>query len=197
MVSTTETGMGFTAAWSSENSSGICRKKRKRCSTVSNLSESLSGVESDPPSRRDNSFEGCGIEDSQELPLSWMPLYCERALRSAVDRHELVIFVKTARMDLHRRMDSYFSYYKNLKNEYFTIEERNAIEVADSLKTGELMGSHRTLKSLEKYLKTGSRAHLIKAREHYRNAEEVWKRLIEHLKEFVMINLLGRRALSF
>ncbi|MGV8118416.1 MAG: hypothetical protein AB2L14_01505 [Candidatus Xenobiia bacterium LiM19] len=197
MVSTTETGMGITAAWSSENSKGRRRKKRKLCSTVSDLSESLPEMESDPSSQGDASCGGCGFEDSPELPLSWMPLYCERALRSAVDRHELVIFVKTARMDLHRRMDSYFSYYNALKNEYFTVEERKAIEIADSLKTGELMGNHRTLKSFEKYLKTDSRAHLIRAREHYRNAEKVWKRLIEHLKEFVMINLLGRRSLSF
>jgi len=140
--------------------------------------------------------ESCGVEDNND-PLSWLPLYCDKALRSAVERHELVIFVQTARNDLHRRMESYFTSYKLLQMEYFTIEERNALEIADSLKTGELMGNHRTLKSMEKYLKTGVRAHLMRAREHYRNTEDVWNRLIEHLKEFAMINLLGRRCFSF
>ncbi|GEM_PF-1550594 len=217
MVTTTERGMGFAARWSVENGCGKSRRKRDSHSTTGvmsgavselpvgvvsesragNLSERLSGMVSGSRVPGNDSSNGYGDDDNRGLHLSWLPLYCERALKSAVERHELVIFVKTARLELHRRMNCYFNSYKNIRKDYFTIEERNAIEVADSLKTGELMGNHRTLKYLEKYLQTGSRAHLIKAREHYRNSEEVWKRLLEHLKELVMINILGRRCLSF
>jgi len=197
MVTATEHIRGFRAG---SGKAGRLRghgKNRIRRPASDLLPEPLLDPTSDLRSPGDSSNERCGADDSADNPLSWLPLYCERALRSGVERHELVIFVQTARNDLHRRMDSYFTNYKELQREYFTIEERNALEIADSLKTGELMGNHRTLRAMEKYLKTGVRAHLMRAREHYRNTEDVWSRLIEHLKEFAMINLLGRRCFSF
>jgi hypothetical protein len=129
--------------------------------------------------------------------LSWIPLMCAKVQNDEITRESGIEFVRAAQQALHAKRRSFYENSKSASDIYLTNEERAAVENAALLRDRELLGYHKALENLAKFLTSDKRSCILRAVMHYRTAEEAWRRLLGHMGHFVMTSLAGRRQISF
>lgn len=127
--------------------------------------------------------------------LSWIPLMCAKVQNDEIARESVFEFVRAAQQALHVERKSFYENSKSALDIYLTNEERAAVEKAALLRDRELLGYHKALANLAKFLTSNKRSCILRAVMHYRTAEEAWKRLLVQMGHFVMTTLAARRQL--
>jgi hypothetical protein len=137
----------------------------------------------------------CDDRIKNHYHLSWIPFFCSRSLDDAISRDEMEVYLKKARPELHESLRRLHEGSRVRTHTLLTCEERKALLQAESLRDRELIGYHMALRYLEKYARDSRKSNIVNARRHFRIAEECWKRLVAQMRNFVLVNLSGRRLI--
>jgi hypothetical protein len=125
--------------------------------------------------------------------LARIPLLCAGIMKDEISGDEIETYVSQARPELHDNLRRLHENSRTRSLTFLTGEERKAVHMAETLRDRELMGYHMALRYLEKYVKSSRKSDALNARRHYAVAEKTWRRLVEQMREFVLLNLAGRR----
>jgi hypothetical protein len=136
------------------------------------------------------------VVEKRHYFLSWIPLICNRIMKDEATKDEILDFVSRARPELHGHLKRFHENCRSLAQVFLTREERKAVDLAGSLRDKELLGYHLSLRCMEKYLKNRKRSCILNAKRHFQTSELSWKRLVQQMSHFAIINLAGRRFLS-
>ncbi|MDQ7821945.1 MAG: hypothetical protein RDV48_04025 [Candidatus Eremiobacteraeota bacterium] len=128
--------------------------------------------------------------------LSRIPLICATLLHGEMMPEEVEAYLAIARRELNSDMERFYNRIREASKAYLTIEERSAVKEAELLRDRELIGYHKALRHLERYLKLRKKSCLLHAERLFRDSEEAWERLVRHMKHFCLLNLAGRRFMT-
>ncbi len=121
-----------------------------------------------------------------------MSFICSKLLQNDYDDKFIRDYLEIVRKTLRSQMKELHENSRRTETLSLTIEEKKAVVRLQNLREREILGYHKALGLLERFLKKVKKSLAFKALQYCKEAEKSWKNMIEEMSGFILTNLSGR-----